>query len=121
MSKLILKDNEFTNIRTFGKDLFLNYINNNGMKVILAARTADNGLDYELWINPEFDNHENIERIFRVNSPTILQEFELYDEGDCVKIPINWMDMDRSVVFTNTGEGTSNIDIDISFSNNGDE
>ena len=115
MSKLILKDTKLTNVRTFGKDLFLNYINNNGMKVILAARTADNGLDYELWINPEFDNHENIERIFKVNSPTILQEFELYDEGDCVKIPINWMDTDGSITFTNIGKGTIDIGVDIIF------
>ena len=121
MSKLILKDNKFTNVRNFGKDLFMNYINTNTMKLVLAARTADNRVDYELWLNPELESYERIEEMFRIYSAGIMQEFELYDEGDFAKIPINWMDMDGTIAFTNIGKGTCDLGIDISFSNNGDE
>ena len=121
MSKLILKDNELINVRNFGKDLFMNYINTNTMKLVLAARTADNGVDYELWLNPELESYERIEEMFRIYSAGIMQEFELYDEGDFAKIPINWIDIDGTITFTNTGKGTCDLGIDISFSNNGDE
>lgn len=121
MSKFILKDNEYTNVKSFGKDLVMNYLNTVPKKVIAASKVAENGLDYEIWIYPEYDTFENIEEIFRMYSAGILQEFELYDEGDFVRIPINWMDMDGSILFTNTGEGSFNMGIDISFSNNGDE
>ena len=115
MSKLILKDNKLINVRNFGKDLFMNYINTNTIKLVLAARTADNGVD------PELESYERIEEMFRIYSAGIVQEFELYDEGDFAKIPINWMDMDGTITFTNTGEGTCNLGIDLSFSNDGDE